>query len=680
LVIDARKYWADPLLPKPSDFAGRLRPLLAECVDPSILWQTRQRSPKELALERVEPAFHACDSQGFAARMREVFSDAPNRTGDPFWSLIAKADDYSLLFDESTLERLRSAWASLVGRVPADDLRYTEWTLFNILLDQWSASEQLEQLLGRAADALDLRDFTLSFKPVAAGLCDTVSIPEDVTFLRRAGWFLSRSPEFISSRCFSRLLDHPDSFAKSLALKALYCFGSLEASSSWCSQGWRHEPIMHPEESHWGSLLLAKTLDLDPDLAAARMHPAYIFELGKARAWTQPATRIVVDFLSAWIARTAVTIRVGLNEPLPAMELSEDLAAEPTQAIRFHAHDVAPARGVHFISSIAVWGGMFAQGDFDGKLLDEETEDEWRARIDRVSKAVDAAKHRGAYWFDRQLSKKIVRPVLQAKPMLTAELGKILEATDKRTNEFVVESFGFLVPVCGYLLETDPLSGAKLYRRLKARESAVRQITGGTELDWLDVELFAAPEFQEVAALWAEALESCKSDADLMSLSLLARRDDSREWLVKQIRAESASTIRLQRARAITLSAMLDMDIQQFEEETWLGEVSRMARDYRDTNKWAKEWFSRFLSAHDDLHAFAAFRLMLQCVDRRFWTWWEDRQIKGATEISARRNAFLMHGIGRIRNAIKGNEKSMREHFLSAKIHEGQVWPWLGAF
>ncbi len=188
LVTHASEHWTDPLLPKPPDLVERLRSLLVQCVDQGTLWQQRLRTPKEAVLEQVEPAFQACDPQGFAAAIRAVFSDAPDRAGDPFWSLVANVDDYCLLFDEPTLDRLQHAWASFSGRSPPGDVQQLECMLFNALLKRWNANEQLEQLLARSSDTFDLRDFTLAFKPVPSGLCDSASLPEDLTLLRRAGW------------------------------------------------------------------------------------------------------------------------------------------------------------------------------------------------------------------------------------------------------------------------------------------------------------------------------------------------------------------------------------------------------------------------------------------------------------------------------------------------------------
>ena len=53
-----------------------------------------------------------------------------------------------------------------------------------------------------------------------------------------------------------------------------------------------------------------------------------------------------------------------------------------------------------------------------------------------------------------------------------------------------------------------------------------------------------------------------------MSVSLLACRPDSRNWLSKRISEDSGSTYRWHKARAIVLSAMLDTDRLPFEETT----------------------------------------------------------------------------------------------------------------
>ncbi|MFM0083845.1 hypothetical protein P0D72_33970 [Paraburkholderia sediminicola] len=98
--------------------------------------------------------------------------------------------------------------------------------------------------------------------------------------------------------------------------------------------------------------------------------------------------------------------------------------------------------------------------------------------------------------------------------------------------------------------------------------------------------------------------------------------------------------------------------------------------------EWAEEKLRIALDcdsklAKADVTAFSAFKLLLECIDRRFWIWWEEVVSRLDTPLCARRNAFLRQGIGSIKKAIEKNEKSMFEHFLTAKVAEGQVWPWL---
>jgi hypothetical protein len=188
--------------------------------------------------------------------------------------------------------------------------------------------------------------------------------------------------------------------------------------------------------------------------------------------------------------------------------------------------------------------------------------------------------------------------------------------------------------------------------------------------------MFAARESNEVTRLWEGHLESCRSDADLLSLCLLAKSSDSRGWLERRISLDLESRRQFHQARALILTGLLDGDVGEFANMTWLDEVRDVAIRYRNANAWATKWFNLFVNAPDDDHASAAFGLMLECLDRRFWTWWKAPPER-IRDLPAHRKAFLIQNIGRIKRKIRENEKAMQERFLSDRILQGQVWPWL---
>jgi hypothetical protein len=98
---------------------------------------------------------------------------------------------------------------------------------------------------------------------------------------------------------------------------------------------------------------------------------------------------------------------------------------------------------------------------------------------------------------------------------------------------------------------------------------------------------------------------------------------------------------------------MLGIDSPKFAPETWLSDVSDDASHYGKRAEWSKTWFARFFTAGSDEKAFAAFGLLLECVDRRFWVWKDDVQATASTSFSARRSAFLAQSLVLFRKALR---------------------------
>jgi hypothetical protein len=408
-----------------------------------------------------------------------------------------------------------------------------------------------------------------------------------------------------------------------------------------------------------------------------RIDPAYVLKLGEARGWVPSATNTVVDYLLRWLAVMSESVRLGSVASLPAMNIADDLRASPTDAFSVTISNIAPDRSIRFISPSIIWGGTYASGSLSNEVFEEESGSEWQVRSNLVVDAVQSARSRGAYWLDDRATVEAIEHILEADPSIETTLCQLTGAEGTGSDNFIVESYGLLVPLCSHLLNKKPDVGAQFYRRLTARKTAVNQVAGGTELDWVDIVLFESYDSEPVRALWEEALENCKSDGDLISLSMLTRNGDARAWMEYSVSADENASSQFVRARAILMAGLLGLTIPQTQPETWLSDVAELATQYQNVDCWGREWFDRFVTAEADAHAFSAFKLLLECVDRRFWTW-KETLIAGRSEpISTRRAAFLNQNIGNIKTAINENEKAIIESFLTTKVAEGQVWPWL---
>lgn len=105
--------------------------------------------------------------------------------------------------------------------------------------------------------------------------------------------------------------------------------------------------------------------------------------------------------------------------------------------------------------------------------------------------------------------------------------------------------------------------------------------------------------------------------------------------------------------------------------------MAKLAKQRCDANAWAKHWFRTFFSTHDDIGAWAAFRLFLRCVDGRYLLWHDViRKEVGEEKISAHRKSFLLNNTSEIRSSIRSNEKNLEEQLFGQKKQQRQVWPW----
>ena len=108
--------------------------------------------------------------------------------------------------------------------------------------------------------------------------------------------------------------------------------------------------------------------------------------------------------------------------------------------------------------------------------------------------------------------------------------------------------------------------------------------------------------------------------------------------------------------------------------DCWVRDVAENALLNHRRNVWARCWFGRFLSRNDRTESWAAFRLFLRCVDRRFWLWIDGSGLKGAEPW--KRDAVTIN-IGTIESSIAKNEKERKDSFLGQKVKDKELWPWM---
>ena len=283
-------------------------------------------------------------------------------------------------------------------------------------------------------------------------------------------------------------------------------------------------------------------------------------------------------------------------------------------------------------------------------------------------------------WFCEQTLKAILsqdRPVVEGWVLLA------VRQRDAWPSPLIESCHMMLESLCEVLLETVPEQGEELFETLMAQRRHAKTIDYPTRVDVLALTLFRLPRSEHADRLLHEWLDDCITDKNLFELALAASAVGNDDRLGKLIQQGISSPVLVKRAAALTLagfavhgseSAAL-LESAQFHPEGWLCEVQRLARWRLDRDRWAQEWFRRFTTSSNVEEAFAAFRLFLLCVDRRYWTW-RDPVVKDARSRSDRRR-YLAVSRDEIDRAIKENEKELEKRFLGHKIAEDEVHPWL---
>lgn len=118
-------------------------------------------------------------------------------------------------------------------------------------------------------------------------------------------------------------------------------------------------------------------------------------------------------------------------------------------------------------------------------------------------------------------------------------------------------------------------------------------------------------------------LEKAFTDQDLFEIALLAQWYDKTNWLDSVVSDYLESTCAFDQAKGLCLLGFMDspaageyLDTWITEKpDSWIRDCAERAKRIYDRNQWARHWFQRFATHSETLQAWAAFRLLLHCVD-----------------------------------------------------------------
>jgi hypothetical protein len=250
-------------------------------------------------------------------------------------------------------------------------------------------------------------------------------------------------------------------------------------------------------------------------------------------------------------------------------------------------------------------------------------------------------------------------------------------------DQIIVKFRMMFEALCEPMLKVDPERGSALIRALLAKRNRGRTVDNPTGTDVLVITLFKASQNAHVRDLIDEWLRQSTTDKALFDFALAAAVVKKSERLAELVRRGLRSSIPIEVATALTLAGFSTYGSEpaelirsiQLHPEGWLHEVRRLALRHLERDRWAQEWFRQFVVRTDAEGSFAAFRLLLRCVDRRYWVW--KKSVIDGGRLTEGKRRYLSINQELIDRTIEKNEKDFEKRFVGHEVSEGKVLPWL---
>jgi hypothetical protein len=181
---------------------------------------------------------------------------------------------------------------------------------------------------------------------------------------------------------------------------------------------------------------------------------------------------------------------------------------------------------------------------------------------------------------------------------------------------------------------------------------------------------------------------ACWRDVTLLDFATAARQFGRGDFLLELVQDGLCSPTYLEQARAICLAGWCGtgpqfrstLDDLPVGEGSWFESLKKQALARADRERWARAWLSEFLTSRKLAQSFAAFRLFLRCVDRRYYAWRNEviDSVPNTQVTAQRRLRFLNFNHRELERAIETNEKDLDKYFLGLRVPDGRLSPWTG--
>jgi hypothetical protein len=692
IVQKISNYCLNPDFAVPEDLGDRLQ-LLIEEISVDELWSTHWRGGDDIKYEQCEAVLCAYIPQTVADKLCNAIQSVQQRTGENLRQLCFHFASNYLIFTNNEHEVIRQAWQEINAKFNdfGDLERIAEARLFWIVLKNLDPNQQLNHFYSRSEELIDFTFLEKSFK-------SNISISEEIKALLRDGnqmqiqrilSFLAKHPKNLHKEIVQEfiyhLINHTDSFIRSIALKILFGANIDSINQNFLNRTWKWDLSYHEAENYWGSYFLCKYASSESYATLSKcIHPAYIGYLVSLRGTKEAEICEFINYISqAWNKIYEETFQVPDDLPLIEVRISRETSFP--NYTRIHLSESYNSRSENSINRNFSWGGYVARNKSDSDLLFSGNYVELNAS---VNKFIQQQNDIGNFLIFDIIPVDVLSRVVVLQPQLVEQwLKPIAPEQDPSKRKVIHLASAFYECLCAALFNEDHSQAQELYDCLQSERRKVALYDCDTKISFLDYALLCGNKKLEIENLWQQRIKNCRSDLELLEILIVFQQSGKTNWLQSYIENSLGSLSPREFSFATTVLGFIDDNFAAEKltkmvetlPDTWRGKLASLSLERWQKNSWAKHWFAAFLNESDAVVAWSRFRLFLHCVDRRYWLW-EKSIINGSLKHDnyERNLGFLEDNIPDVlRHSIQKNENSLKQHFLGQKIAERQAWPWL---
>lgn len=661
-------------------------------IDLSKVGQYHADSGEMLQFEAIEPALCAYAPHRYAGLIQALAREMPGRADVSRHMLAWDLYEHLPVLDATSRHVIETAWQDAVNSDDKED-RWAEHLLYSMLLFDRPPLEQIVWVLKRAQIDGCFREYEPRFRPLASA--DFPIVESALAALPPGGQtrpicallgYLDATVVHLSDTLRAQVLRHfaaGDRAVRGFCLSLVFHTRDQSAAETIIAQGWRYpgEGSVWWEDI-WGSLLLCHfALDLPYLELAGRIAPewwGYAVAQRGHRAEDLAAYAQLLD--QTWRHIAGLPDTLDREGHAPKVELRRDCG------VQMDIPDVCHPNMNRTLFNNLAWGGS-SSGVASFEQIKQGTSPELQVQqhqtaYQQVMDQIKVQQQQGNPWFASSFHDGQLRHVVALEGTHWREwIAPVLSET-KAGRTLLALCRGFYEKLAVALLDFAPDEGEKLFRAMR-RNRWVRLNDGESGLPILLLDLFAAPDSPVVNTLRRELLDACDTDYALFELALMAQLAGKEPWLIEEIDRRLASPWHFDQARGLSLLGFAcpgeaEVRLARFTEtQSWLQKVAESTLRLHRRDTWARHWFTRFIEESDRVSAWAAFRLFLGCVDRRYLVWLPRARLKEAETWKA---DAVAANLATIRKAAEQNEKAWKDRFLGEKTKPRQLWPWMGDY